>query len=151
MDSMSLLTIFGLYLMSNSELIKRMFSGFRSVCVSLFLWRTKTKRSKEMQKIKSIFNPKYTQKKKSFNQEPWLTSDCSDDLVGHVPDVVDREWLKAIFLQKIIRAQAQQLKGDADVSVMIKPVIHPYTSTGGRKNRLAFLICSLDFYILRRL
>lgn len=37
MASVPLLTIFELYLMSYSELTKRMFSGFRSVCVSLFL------------------------------------------------------------------------------------------------------------------
>jgi len=50
-----------------------------------------------------------------------------------VPDVVDREGLKAIFLQKIIRAQAQQLKGNADVPMVIKPVIHPHTSAKERK------------------
>lgn len=153
MGSVPLLTIFELYLMSYSELTKRMFSGFRSVCVSLFLWRTETQRIKEKQKIKSAFHPKHT-KKDAIKQYPWLTSDCSDDLVGHVPDVVDREGLKVIFLQKIIRAQAQQLKGNADVPVVIKPVIHPHTSTRERKKWMwitALLICSLDIVKPKRL
>lgn len=53
---------------------------------------------------------------------PSLTSHSLDDLVRHVPDLFDWKWLKVILLQEIVGAEAEQLKGDTDVAVVVKPV-----------------------------
>lgn len=76
-----------------------------SVCQLVLVKNWNTKRQRKRRKIKCV-SSKRTEEKDAIEQDPWLTSDCSDDLVGHVPDVVDIEGLKVIFLQKIIRAQA---------------------------------------------
>lgn len=53
---------------------------------------------------------------------PLLTSHSLDDLVCHVSDLFDWKWLKVILLKEIISAEAEQLKGDTDVAVVVKPV-----------------------------
>lgn len=65
---------------------------------------------------------------------PLLTSHSLDDLVCHVPDMLYGERLEVVFLEEIIGAEAEQLKGDTNVAVIIEPVQHVYTSTkrGGK-------------------
>lgn len=72
---------------------------------------------------------------------PLLTSHSLDDLVRHVPDVFYGERLEVVFLEEIIGAEAEQLKGDTNVAVVIEPVQHVHTSTKGeeRYSRLSFL------------
>lgn len=53
---------------------------------------------------------------------PLLTSHSLDDLVRHVPDLFDWKGLKVILLEEIVGAEAEQLKGDTDVAVVVKPV-----------------------------
>lgn len=58
-----------------------------------------------------------------------LTVYSSEDLICHVSDLVNSKGHVVILLQEVICAQAQQLKHDADVTVVVKPVQHPHTRT----------------------
>ena len=51
-----------------------------------------------------------------------LTFHALNDLVGHVPDVFNRERQEVVFLEEIIRAEAKQLKGNTHVTMVVKPV-----------------------------
>ena len=62
-----------------------------------------------------------------------LTSDGPDDAVGHVLDVLDGERLEVVLLEEVVGAEAQQLEGDAHVSVVVEPVQHAHTRTEDAK------------------
>lgn len=63
----------------------------------------------------------------------WLTADCSEDLVGHVSDLLDAERTEVVLSENLKGAGTKQLKHDADVAFMFKPVQHPDTGTGKRE------------------
>lgn len=79
-----------------------------------------------------------------------LTSHCSDDLVGHVPDVLYRERLEVVFFEEIVGAEAKQLKGNTYVTVVVKPVQHVHTSTKGEEShcwcKVSFLLGRLNTF-----
>lgn len=62
-----------------------------------------------------------------------LTLDCFDNMVGHVPELVDWKGLEVVLFEKVERAQAEQFKRDAHVAVVVKPVKHTHT-TAIRRN-----------------
>lgn len=105
--------------------MKRMFSGFKSVWVNLFSWRTEKKNHiKTGLTHKDLFGN---------TQTPvclLLTSHSLDDLVRHVSDLFDWKWLKVILLKEIVSAEAEQLKGNADVAVVVKPIENLHTRPG---------------------
>lgn len=55
------------------------------------------------------------------------------ELVGHVPDVWQGVRLEVILLQELEGVLAQQLKGDAHVTVEVEPVGHQDTQAGGEE------------------
>lgn len=57
----------------------------------------------------------------------WLTADGSEDLEGHVSDLLHSEGQEPLLSQELKGADAQQLKHDADVTFMFKPVQHSHT------------------------
>lgn len=63
-----------------------------------------------------------------------LTADSVADLVGHVPDLVNGIRQEVVCLQEVKGAERQQLKRDAHVAVVVKPVQHLHTVTGRRRN-----------------
>lgn len=69
-----------------------------------------------------------------------LTLDCSDDLVGHVPDLVDRKGLEVVFFEEVERAQSKQFKHNAHVPVVVKPVKHTHTTAVTEKRNSALMI-----------
>lgn len=81
-------------------------------------------------KIKPFF---FRNTKTSVQVCPVLTSNCSDDLVGHVTDVFNGERLEIVFLEKIIGAEAKELKSDTNVAMVFKPVQHVHTCTKGEE------------------
>lgn len=52
-----------------------------------------------------------------------------DDLVRHVPDLLHGKRLKVILLQEVVGAEAEQLKDDTDVSMVVEPLQDLHTST----------------------
>lgn len=62
-----------------------------------------------------------------------LTSNSSDDLVCHVSDMFNGERLEVVLLEEIIGAEAKQLKGNANVTMVVKPVQHVHTCTKGEE------------------
>lgn len=54
--------------------------------------------------------------------DTWLTADSSEDLEGHVSDLFHAEWQEVVLLEELKGAETQQLKHDADVTFVIKPV-----------------------------
>lgn len=60
---------------------------------------------------------------------PLLTSNSSDDLVGHVSDLLYGERLEVVLLEEIICTEAKQLKGYTNVAMIVKPVQHAHTRT----------------------
>lgn len=112
--------------------MKRMFSGFRSVCVSLFLCRTG--RKKEHVPLKSSIDRQATyfaaKKKRRCHL---LTAHCSDNLVCHVPDVFHRKRLEIVFLEEIVGAEAKKLKGNTNMAAKVKPVQHMHTRAAQKK------------------
>lgn len=62
-----------------------------------------------------------------------LTADSAADLVGHVSDVVNGIRHEVVCFQKVKGAERQQLKGDAHVAIVVKPVEHLHTVTDGRE------------------
>lgn len=67
-----------------------------------------------------------------------LTFYSSDDLVSHMPDLLNGERLEVVFLQEIVCAESKQLKSNTDVAVIVKPVQHTDTRTvKGKKDNIA--------------
>ena len=62
-----------------------------------------------------------------------LTSNSSDGLVWHASDVFNGKRLEVVLLEKIISAEAKQLKGDTNMAMVVKPVQHLHTPTRGGK------------------
>ena len=62
-----------------------------------------------------------------------LTADSVADLIGHMSDVVNGIRQEVVCFQKVKGAERQQLKGDAHVAVVVKPVEHLHTVTDGEK------------------
>lgn len=62
-----------------------------------------------------------------------LTSDSVADLVGHVSDLV--KWIRqeVVCLQEVKGAERQQLKWDAHVAIVVKPVKHLHTVADGKQ------------------
>uniref|UniRef100_A0A8W7PAS2 Uncharacterized protein n=1 Tax=Anopheles coluzzii TaxID=1518534 RepID=A0A8W7PAS2_ANOCL len=50
--------------------------------------------------------------------------DRKAQLVGHVPDLLHREWLVLIVFHEVVHALAEHLERDADVPVVVEPVQH---------------------------
>lgn len=46
-----------------------------------------------------------------------------------MPDVFYGERLEVVFLKEIVGAEAEQLKGDTDMAMVVEPVQYVYTST----------------------
>lgn len=72
---------------------------------------------------------------------PSLTSHSSDDLVRHGPDVFNGERLEIVLLEVIVGAEAEQLKGNTNVAVVVKPLQYVYASTREEERtcRVSFL------------
>lgn len=64
-----------------------------------------------------------------------LTLDCFDDLVGHVPDLVNWKWLEVVLFEEVKSAQSKQFKHDAHMAVVVKPVKHTHTTAEGREKK----------------
>ena len=64
-----------------------------------------------------------------------LTADCSEDLEGHVSDVLHCKGQEVVLPQVVEGAEAQQLKHNADVPVMVEPVQHSHTRTERERER----------------
>lgn len=64
-----------------------------------------------------------------------LTADSVADLLGHVSDLVNGIRQEVVCFQEVKGADGQQLKRDAHVTVVAKPVQHLHTVTDGRRNR----------------
>lgn len=64
-----------------------------------------------------------------------LTADSVADLLGHVSDLVNGIRQEVVCFQEVEGADGQQLKRDAHVTVVVKPVQHLHTVTDGRRNR----------------
>lgn len=63
-----------------------------------------------------------------------LTADSVADLLGHVSDLVNGIRQEVVCFQEVKGAERQQLKRDARVTVVVKPVQHLHTVTDGRGN-----------------
>lgn len=63
-----------------------------------------------------------------------LTADSVADLLGHVSDLVNGIRQEVVCFQEVEGADRQQLKRDAHVTVVVKPVQHLHTVTDGRRN-----------------
>lgn len=63
-----------------------------------------------------------------------LTADSVADLEGHVSDLVNGIRQEVVFFQEVKGAERQQLKRDAHVAVVVKPIEHLHTVTDGRRN-----------------
>lgn len=65
-----------------------------------------------------------------------LTLDCFDDLVGHVPDLVDWKGLEIVLFEEIERAQSKKFKRNAHMAMVVKPVKHTHkTAVTEERNR----------------
>lgn len=84
-----------------------------------------------MFKIKTFFPSIYSS---DMARVHLLTSNSSYDLVRHVPDVFDGKRLEIVLLQEIISTEAKQLKCNTNVSMVVKPVQHAYTSAEAGEN-----------------
>lgn len=63
-----------------------------------------------------------------------LTADGVADLVGHVSDLVNGIRQEVVCFQEVKGAERQQLKSDAHVAVVVKPIQHLHTVTDRGKN-----------------
>lgn len=63
-----------------------------------------------------------------------LTADSVADLLGHVSDLVNGIRQEVVCFQEVKGAERQQLKRDAHVAVVVKPVQHLHTVTDGRRD-----------------
>lgn len=72
-----------------------------------------------------------------------LTLDCFDDLVSHVPDLLEWKGLEAVLFEEVKRAQSKQLKHNAHMAMVVKPVKHMHktavTEKRKSKNVLSYL------------
>lgn len=75
----------------------------------------------------------YVDRRKQTNTFVSLTADGSDDLEGHVSDLLHTEGQEVVLLQDLRGAESQQLKDDADVAAVLEPVQHPHTGAGKRQ------------------
>lgn len=82
-----------------------------------------------------------------------LTADGVADLLGHVPDLVNRIRQEVVCLQEVEGADRQQLKRDAHVSAEVEPVEHLHAVADGRRageceattrSRCSPTVCCLD-------
>lgn len=100
------------------------------MCVSLFLCRTE--RQDHILKNKTILTLIFYVNLLSFlhtnSKYSLLTLHSSNNLVGHVSDVVNGERLEVVFLEEIVCAEPKQLKSNTNVTVKVKPVQHMNTS-----------------------
>lgn len=62
-----------------------------------------------------------------------LTADGVADLLGHVPDLVNRIRQEVVCLQEVEGADGQQLKRDAHVSAEVEPVEHLHAVADGKR------------------
>lgn len=62
-----------------------------------------------------------------------LTADSVADLLGHVSNLV--KWIRkeVVCLQEVKGAEREQLKRDAHVAVVVKPVEHLHTVADGKQ------------------
>lgn len=58
-----------------------------------------------------------------------LTADSVADLLGHVSDLVNWIRQEVVWFQEVKCAERQQLKGDAHMAVVVKPVEHLHAVT----------------------
>lgn len=123
-----MLTIFALYSSSYSESTNKMFSGFRSVCVSLFLCMTEEEKKKNQPNETHPSLQRWTKQLYTSDVVRLLTSDCFDDLVSHMPDLVDWKGLEVVFFEKVKRAQSKEFKRNAHMAMVVKPVKHTHTT-----------------------
>lgn len=65
-----------------------------------------------------------------------LTADSVADLVGHVSDLVNWIRQEVVCFQEVKSAERQQLKRDAHMTVVVKPVQHLHTVTDRRRNTI---------------
>lgn len=62
-----------------------------------------------------------------------LTADGSEDLEGHVSDLLHAEGQEPVPPENLEGAEPQQLHHDANMSVMLEPVQHPHAGAGNRQ------------------
>lgn len=73
----------------------------------------------------------------TLGQRKWkLTLHSQADLVGHVSDLPNGVGQVVVFFQKVKGAESKQLKGDAHVTVVVKPVVHLYTQAAKWHKRM---------------
>lgn len=58
-----------------------------------------------------------------------LTAHRFEDLKGHVSDLLHTERQEFVLSQELKAVEAEQLKHDADVTFVLKPVQHPHAGT----------------------
>lgn len=61
-----------------------------------------------------------------------LTADRVADLVGHVSDLVNGIRQEVVCFQEVEGAERQQLKADAHVAAVVKPVQHLHAVADGK-------------------
>lgn len=81
----------------------------------------------QLQKCNLLSSP--GQPRAGGEQQGTLTLHSLAHLEGHVPYLVDGVRQVVVILQEIKGAESQQLKGDAHVAMVVKPVKHPDTET----------------------
>lgn len=62
-------------------------------------------------------------------------------LIGHFPYVLNGERNEVVLLEEIIGTEAEQLKGDADVPVVVEPVQHVNTSAIDKDSNVTHPAC----------
>lgn len=72
-------------------------------------------------------------RRKQTNTLASLTADGSEDLKGHVSDLLHAEGQAVVLLQDLGGAESQQLEDDADVAAVLEPVQHPHAGAGERQ------------------
>lgn len=74
------------------------------------------------------------------NSNTLLTADGTENLEGHVSDLLHVEGQEVVPLQDLRGAEPQQLEDDADVTTMLEPVQHPHTRTGKKTPYVSYLL-----------
>ena len=72
-----------------------------------------------------------------------LTADGSEDLEGHVSDLLHVERQEVVLSEELEGAEAKQLEHDADVTFVLEPVQHPHTGTAGGSEVMNYYLCCL--------
>lgn len=62
-----------------------------------------------------------------------LTADGSEDLEGHVSDLLHAEGQELVPPENLEGAEAEQLQHDANMSFVFEPVQHPHAGAGDRR------------------